>query len=47
MVIEGFTMGVGGLFMGENLGDGVWKKAGAGFRWVCVLDCNSDKTLLE
>ena len=29
MVIEGFTMGVGGLFMGENLANGVWEKAGA------------------
>ena len=36
MVIEGFTMGVGGLFMGENLAGGVWEKAGAGFRRVCV-----------
>jgi len=36
MVIEGFTMGVGDLFMEENLAGGVWEKAGAGFRQVCV-----------
>ena len=36
MVIEGFTMGVGGLFMGENLADRVWEKVGAGFCQVCV-----------
>jgi len=36
MVIEGFTMGVGSLFMEENLAGGVWEKAGVGFRRVCV-----------
>jgi len=33
-VIEDFTMGVGGLFIGENLADGVSEKAEAGFHWI-------------
>jgi len=35
-VIEDFTMGVGGLFIEENLADGVSEKAGAGFRQICL-----------
>ena len=34
-VIVGFMMGVGGLFMGENLADGVWEKVGFCFCCVC------------
>jgi len=29
-------MGVGGLFIGENLADGVSEKVGAGFHWICL-----------
>ena len=35
MVIVGFTMSVRGLFMGENLADGVQEKAGFCFHCIC------------
>jgi len=35
-VIEDFTMGVSGPFIGENLADGVSEKVGAGFHRICL-----------
>ena len=35
MVIVGFTMGIRGLFIGDNLTDRIWEKAGFCFHWVC------------
>jgi len=34
MVIDGFIMEVGGLFIGDNLADRVQEKAGMGFHQV-------------
>jgi len=44
-VIVGFTMGVRGLFMGDNLANGVWEKVGFCFCWVCFGQGASEKRL--
>ena len=45
IVIVGFMMGVRGLFIGENLADGVLEKAGFCFHWVCFGQGASGKRM--